>query len=177
MGSSLSQTAWVWIATLVPGIVIAMAPRQGIRIVAVLFALAIGTMLIVARAEPTILGYHLHLDFEMPWRALFDAYFAYGNWNLLWYGLIGIVILMRRELVAPSLAPFTAIIVSGLLFLVLLIGFGNTSEVLAPQTTANRATLHLAPLIAIYLVVAFQTFATRWMAAHFHGCASASAWL
>ena len=34
------------------------------------------------------------------------------------------------------------------------------------QTTVNRATLHLAPLVAVWMVLAFRAFAARWREAH-----------
>jgi hypothetical protein len=151
----------VWVAILVPGIVIAMAPRRGIRIVVALFALAIGAMLLVARAEPTILGYHLHLDFEMPWRALFDAYFAYGNWNLLWYGALAVAVLARRHLLSREVAPYTAILAAGLTFLLFGFAFTNARLWVEDQSTVNRATLNLAPLIVVWSLLTFRAWARQ----------------
>ena len=34
------------------------------------------------------------------------------------------------------------------------------------QTTVNRATLHFAPLVAIWVVLVFSAFAARWRATH-----------
>ena len=58
------------------------------------------------------------------------------------------------------------IVLGGLLFLFFVFGFTNASVWISDQTTVNRATLHLAPLIAVFLVLAFQAFARRWRAAH-----------
>jgi hypothetical protein len=151
----------VWIATLVPGIVIAMVPRQGIRIVAALFVLALGAMLVVARAEPTILGYHLHLDFEMPWRALFDAYFAFANWNLLWYGAFAVTVLGRRHLLSREVAPYTAILAAGLMFLLFGFAFTNARVWVEDQSTVNRATLILAPLLVVWMLLTFRAWARQ----------------
>src|SRR5262249_11348656 len=80
--------------------------------------------------------------------------------------LIGIVLLLRRDLFSPSLAPFTTVIVGGLLFLFMVFGFTNAREWMAQQTTVNRATLHLVPLITVFIVVAYREFAARWAARH-----------
>jgi hypothetical protein len=151
----------IWIATLVPGIVIATVPRQGIRIVAALFVLALGAMLVVARAEPTILGYHLRLDFEMPWRALFDAYFAFANWNLLWYGAVAVAVLGRRHLLSREVAPYTAILAAGLMFLLFGFAFTNARVWVEDQSTVNRATLNLAPLIVVWILLTFRAWSSQ----------------
>jgi hypothetical protein len=96
---------------------------------------------VLAQTHVTVFQYRLHLDFEPAWRQLGESFFLLGNWNLLWYGLIGIVLLLRRKLIAPPLAPFTVVIAGGLLFLFLVFGFTNAREWVAQQTTVNRATL------------------------------------
>ena len=149
----------VWVATLVPAIVIAMLPRQGLRIAIALFLTAICAMLVLASSEPTILGYRLHLDFEMPWRALFEAYFAFGNWNLLWYGALAVAVLARRHLISRELAPYTAIVAAGLMFLLFGFAFTNARLWVEDQSTVNRATLHLAPLIIVWMLLAFRAWA------------------
>jgi hypothetical protein len=149
----------VWVATLVPGVVIAMLPRHGIRIATGLFVVAICATLVLASAEPVILGYRLHLDFEMPWRALFEAYFAFGNWNLLWYGALAVAVLARRHLLSRELAPYTAIVAAGLMFLLFGFAFTNAGLWVEDQSTVNRATLHLAPLIVVWMLLAFRAWA------------------
>jgi hypothetical protein len=151
----------IWVATLIPGIMIAMLPRRGARIATTLLAIAMGTMLLLARAEPTILGYRLHLDFDMPWRALSNAYFAYGNWNLLWYGAIAIAVLARRHLLSREVAPYTAMVVAGLMFLFFGFAFTNANVWVEDQSTVNRATLHIAPLVTIWMLLSFRAWSRQ----------------
>jgi hypothetical protein len=148
----------VWVATLVPAMVIAMVPRLGFRIVSALFIIAFGTMLVLTRSESTILGYHLHLDFEMPWRALFDAYFAFGNWNLLWYGAVAVVVLGRRQLLSRDVAPYTTVLAAGLAFLLFGFAFTNARVWVEDQSTVNRATLNLAPLLVVWMLLTFRAW-------------------
>jgi len=60
----------------------------------------------------------------------------------------------------------TMIVLGGLLFLFFVFGFTNASYYVSDQSTVNRATLHLAPLIVVFMVLAWQAFAQRWIAAH-----------
>src|SRR5207245_2211102 len=73
----------VWIAILVPGLVATVIPSAARRIALVALIGTIAIMVVLAQTEPVILGYRLHLDFAMPWNALADAYFEFGNWHLL----------------------------------------------------------------------------------------------
>ena len=149
----------IWLALLLPGIVVAIAPRRGLWIVAGAFATAAGVFLVLAQTNPVILGYHLHLAFDLPWRGLLDAYFNYANWHLLWYAVVAAAILGRRVLFAPAVAPLTVVIGGGLLFLLFGFAFTNARLWVDDQSTVNRATLHLAPLLFIWVVVVFRAWA------------------
>jgi hypothetical protein len=89
---------------------------------------------------------------------LSEAYFLFGNWHLLWYGALGVAVLGRRHLFERELAPLTVVIGSGLLFLFFGFAFTHAAQWVADQSTVNRATLHLAPLLAVWMVLVFR----RW---------------
>jgi hypothetical protein len=55
----------------------------------------------------------------------------------------------------------TMAVIGGILFLFFVFAFTNASAFIADQTTVNRATLHLAPLVACYMTLAFEAFARR----------------
>ena len=80
--------------------------------------------------------------------------------------LIALAIIAWRSLLTPALAPLTTIVVGGLLFLFMVFGFTTASYYISDQTTVNRATLHLAPLIVVFMVMTWQAFALRWAATH-----------
>ena len=84
-----------------------------------------------------------------------------GNWNLLWYGVIAAAILAGPRLASAPVAPFTMIMAAGALFLAVVFTFTNAREWVETQTTINRAVLHLAPLSAVWMLVAFRAWATR----------------
>jgi len=161
----IKNPGWVWALTLVPGVVIALMPRRGVRVVAIGFAVLAVAALVLARTEPVLLGYRLHLDFSYGWAQLIKAYFLMGNWNLLFYGAIVILVLGARRLVEPPLAPLAAITAAGLAFLLFVFAFTQAALWLSDLTTANRATLHLAPLLVTLCVLTWHRLALATSAA------------
>ncbi|HJU22821.1 MAG TPA: hypothetical protein VJ891_09960 [Casimicrobiaceae bacterium] len=149
----------VWIATLVPGLIVASSPRHGLRIAGAFFAVALAAALVLTRTGITLLGYHLQLDFDMPWGGLWEAYFAFANWHLLFYGAIAVAIIGFRELLSRDLAPLTIVVAAGVAFLLFGFAFTNARVWVEDQSTVNRATLHLAPLIVIWMVTTFDAWA------------------
>jgi hypothetical protein len=154
----------VWALTLVPGVVVALMPTRGIRVVAIGFVAALFVLAVLAQTNAVILGYRLHLDFDPAWRALAETHFLLANWHLLWYAVIAAALLAWRQLVSPRLAPLTAIAAAAALFLVVVFSFTNARDWVTGQTTVNRATLHVAPLAAVFAVLAFRAFAVRFAA-------------
>ena len=148
----IKTPGWIWAATLIPGVIIALSPRRGARIIGTSFALAALALLVLARTEPTVLGYRLHLDFAPAWAQLVKSYYLMGNWNLLWYAVIALLAFGWRRLTGPPLLPLTVVTAAGLGFLFFVFAFTDAAVWLADLTTANRATLHIVPLL-VYLGV------------------------
>ena len=159
----------LWVLMLLPGLVAALLPRHGLRIAAATFALAAIAALVLTRTGLTILGYHLQLQFDMPWSGLTEAYFMFANWHLLFYGAIVVALLARRRLLSPALAPLTLTVAAGLAFLMFGFAFTNARAWVEDQSTVNRATLHLAPLIVVWMVLAFRA----WSASRVHSYVAA----
>jgi hypothetical protein len=150
----------IWAFTFVPAVLMVLAPRYGWRIVGTGFALAALGLIAVARSAPVIMGYHLHLDFDPAWRSLGETLFLFGNWNLLWYGVIALAALAWRRLLDPAIAPLVALVLTGLGFLFVVFAFTNATAFVADFTTVNRATLHLAPMVIVLCVVLWNALAT-----------------
>jgi hypothetical protein len=140
-----------WIVMLMPAFIVAALPRLGLRIAAGLLAAAILALAVGARSGITLLGYKFYLQPLMHWGALFDAYFSFANWHLLWYAAIATAVLGGRHLLSREVAPFTVAIASGLLFLFIGFAFTHASQWVEDQSTVNRATLHLAPLVIVWM--------------------------
>jgi hypothetical protein len=151
----------IWALTLIPGFIVALLPRRGLKLVAFGFGAAALVILFLARSEPTLLGYRLHLDFEPPWRSLVEAYFLFDNWHLLWYAVVALAIIGARRLVRPPLAPLAMVVASGLAFLGVVFTFTNAAAWVADFTTVNRATLHLAPLLVFLCVLVWRELTAR----------------
>jgi len=151
----------VWLVVLLPAAVAAVVPRYGLKLAGAGIAIAIAALLLFAQTSPTVLGYQIHLEFVSPWRGLAEAWFAFANWHLLWYAVIVIAILGRRELFTAELAPLTLVIGSGLLFLFFGFAFTNAARWVEDQSTVNRATLHLAPLVVVWAALVFRAWARR----------------
>ncbi len=151
-----------WALTLVPGVIVVLLPRLGLKIAAAGLGAAIFLLTVLAQTSTKILGYRLHLDFEPAWQALGESYFLLGNWNLLWYGVLAAAVLAWRQLLSPTLVPLTVIVAAGVVFLFVVFGFTNASAWVTDRTTVNRATLHFAPVAAIFAALAFRAFALRW---------------
>ena len=151
----------VWTLTLVPALVLALFPRRGKQMLAVALGVALTALLILARTEAVVLGYRLHLDFAPPWLGMFESLFLLGNWHLLWYGVLVIAIFAWREIICARMAPLSATIASALLFLFVVFAFTNARAWVTDQTTVNRATLHLAPLLSIWLLIVFDAWLGR----------------
>lgn len=147
---------WVWLATLVPGVIVALLPRHGMRIAAAGWLVGVLLVLALSRFDTVILNYRLHLQLELPWRGLVDAYLSYANWHLLFWLLPGVLLVGHRVLDARGIAPLTAVIVSGALFLLLGFSLSNAYVWVQDQSTVNRATLHLAPLLAVWMLLIVQ---------------------
>lgn len=154
----------VWALTLLPGVVVALMPRQGPKVVLISLAVVLFGLAVLAQTSPVVLNYRLHLDFDPAWRALVETHFLLSNWHLLWYAAIVSALLAWRQLASPELTPLTAIVGTGMLFLVVVFSFTNARLWVTEQTTINRATLHFAPVAAVFAVLAFRAFALRWAA-------------
>ena len=62
-------------------------------------------------------------------------------------------------MLAPPLVALTVVLLAGLFFLFVVFGFTNAREWVTDQTTVNRATLHMAPLMAVWMLLAFRAWA------------------
>ena len=148
----------VWLIVLVPALITAAMPRRGLQLAGAAFAAAALAILWLARSGVNVLGYQLSPQFAMPWNALFDAYFSFANWNLLWYCAVGTAALAWRQLLSRDVAPWSCLIAAGLMFLFVGFAFTNAGAWVEDQSTVNRATLHLAPLVVLWMFVALRAW-------------------
>jgi hypothetical protein len=158
---TLKNPGKAWIFLLLPGVLVGFSPRWGLRMAAVMLGAGALAMLVLAQTDPVVLGYRLHLNWNLPWQSLVDAYFVYANWNLLWFGAIAVALLGARSLLDPAAAPLTVTLGIGLLFLFFGFAFTNAALWVEDQSTVNRATLHIAPLLVVWMVIVYREWAAR----------------
>ena len=142
-----------WLLVLVPAFVAAALPRYGVRVAVASLLLTMFALLVATRSGVMLLGYQFRPNFAMPWGSLFDAYFSFANWHLLWYAAVVTLGVGRRKLLSPEAAPYTLAVAGGLLFLFVGLAFTNAWAWVEDQSTINRATLHLAPLVVVWMFV------------------------
>jgi hypothetical protein len=148
----------IWALLALPALLVGLLPRLGPRIVGAGYAATIFGLLFLAQANPVIMGYHLHLEFAPDWEALANSYFLYDNWHLLWYGALAAAVLGRRQLLSPQLAPLTVVVAGGVIFVAFVLLFTNARNWLSDQSTVNRATLHMAPVVAVWMLAVFRAW-------------------
>ena len=148
----------IWALLALPALLVGMLPRRGPRIVGAGYAAAVFALLLLAKTSPVIMGYTLHLEFAPDWEALANSYLLYDNWHLLWYGAIAVAVLGRRQLLAPPVVQLTVVVAGGVLFVAFVLLFTNARDWLSDQSTVNRATLHLAPLVVIWMLAVFRAW-------------------
>lgn len=149
----------IWLAMLVPGLVAAFVPRHGLRFAAASFAVAAVAVLVLTRIGAILPGDQLPLAFDMPWNRLVHAYFGFANWHLLFYGALAVAVLRWRALRSTDLLPLTLFVAAGLALLMFGFAFTQGRLWVEGQSTVNRATLHLAPLIVVWMLMTFRAWA------------------
>jgi hypothetical protein len=150
-----------WAMTLVPGLIATLLPGRGVKAGLSLLAAIWFVIVVLAQSNPSLLGHSLHLAFDPNWPSLAESYFLLGSWNLLWYAALGVALLAWRDLASPALAPLTLVVAAATTLLFVLVAFPNARADLADQTSVNRATLQIAPLVAVFVALAFRAFADR----------------
>ncbi|MFO1316101.1 MAG: hypothetical protein U1F58_10910 [Burkholderiales bacterium] len=164
--TQIKNPGWFWAATLAPGLVVTLLPRRGLKVAGIGFALVAVALVVLARFKFTLFNYRIDATFAAPWGDLAQSFFLLGNWHLLWYAAIVVALVAWRQLLAPALAPLTLTVAAGLTFLFFVFAYTTASAYVSDQTTVNRAALHMAPLVAIFVVLGWQAFARRWVELH-----------
>lgn len=158
---TLKNPGKVWALLLLLTLLVALAPRRGLRVASIVAGLGMLAVLVLAQTQPTILGYHLHLRGTFPGRGLLDAYFVYANWHLLALAAVAVALVGHRSLLRPGIAPITVTLAIGMAFLFFGFTFTNAYAWVEDQSTVNRATLHLAPLLVVWVMLVFGDWSGR----------------
>ena len=136
-----------WVVSLLPGIVIALWPERGMKILGATLGVAILLLLALGRWDTAILGRHLGLEFAPSWRSLVEGLFLFDNWHLLWYGAIALALLGMRHLIHRPLAPLAMTAAAGIVFLFVVFSYPAIASWIGDSAAISRAALPLAPLL------------------------------
>jgi hypothetical protein len=150
-----------WAATLLPGAIVVLFPRQGRRIGGAMIGALLFAVVVLAQTAPTIFGHRLHLHYDPAWEALGDGYLLLGSWHLLWYGASAAALLAWRDLLSPALAPLSMVVAAGAVLLFAMLAFPDARNSLGDATSTGRATLQFAPVLVVFAALAFRSFAQR----------------
>jgi len=147
------------VLTLLPGAVVALGASPRLRVAIAGFAGARRGPGVLAGLDLVVLGYRLQLDFALPGVAWSNAYFVYANWHLLGTPQSRSRCRMR-ELLTRELAPLTLVIAAACCF--------SSSASLSPTrdcgrgpVDGHRATLHLAPLLVVWMLLVSRAWMAR----------------
>lgn len=142
----------LWVATLVPGVVVALHRRAGFALAAAFAAASAGYVAFGPDSLP-VLGYVLKSKPYNVLPTLRDHLFMFDNWHLGWYAVVAIAAWRWRILLAPRVAPMTFTILAGVALIGVVYFFTNAALGVRNETLVNRMPLHLAPAIAFYALL------------------------
>ncbi len=153
-----------WLLALLLGVVVTLAPKRGPRNAAIAIGALAAALAVLAQSNFVVAGRSLRLEFAPAWTSLSDGMFLLGSWNLLWYGVAGAVLLAWRQLLVPPLLPAASVVVAGLCLVAIRFVFPGSVGWIVDAPSVERAMLHLAPVLVVFIVLAYRAFAARWSA-------------
>jgi hypothetical protein len=142
----------LWVATLVPGIVVAVNRRVGFALAAAAALFALG-YLAFGPASTTLMGYALRTRPVNVLPALAEHFLVLDNWHLAWYAIAAVIAWRWRILLTPRVAPLTLTMLAGASLIVTVYFFSSAALGVLNETLVNRMPLHLMPALAFYALV------------------------
>ena len=153
---TLKTPGWLWLATLVPGVVAAHVSRKVLGALAgVAAALVFAIVAYASHVGPiAIFGYRIALQPVPIADSLISNFLLFANWNLLALIFPLALVLGRRALMVPAMMPLTMIAFGAVAAVVFVFFFTSASvEGVGAYTTINRAVLHLVPMLILYAAI------------------------
>jgi hypothetical protein len=157
----LKTPGWVWLATLIPGILAVYVPRKAMRaLVAIGIGGAVALVVYASYVGPiSLFGYQIAPQHKGITDALVSNFFLFANWHLLGFLLPLVFLVVARTLLAPALAPLSWVVAAAVTALVLVFFFTSaTVEGVGAYTTVNRALLHIVPALVVYAAIVLREF-------------------
>lgn len=152
LGLYVKAEGVLWMATLVPAVVVAIHRRAGFALAGAVVAAALAYLAFGPDSVP-LMGYALRTKPINVLPSLRDHLLVFDNWHLGWYAVAAIAAWRWRELLSPRIAPMTFTMLAGLSLIVVVYFFTPAAMGVANETLVNRMPLHLAPAAAFYALV------------------------
>lgn len=164
-----------WMLTFLPALLIACLPPM---IALAVFGLALGGAVIwwltggftlqIPQLGMVVLTPELiqipfigrfELTVEIDWQPFIANFLVLGNWHLLWFLAIAIVIIASPRIIKqrPLLAG-GVLILSGFLMLSVLFFFTSAASWATDYTALNRLFMHMVPLLMFYLLTLIHDY-------------------
>ena len=151
-GAWMKVEGILWMATLVPAVVMSLHRRAGFALAGVAFA-AFAAHVAYGPERMPVQGYTLFsrpVDVTGP---AFDHLFVFGNWHLGAWFLVALAAWRWRTLLSPRLAPMTMTMVAGIALVAIVFFFTNAAGGVANETLVTRLPFHLVPAAAFYALL------------------------
>ncbi len=150
--ASLKREGPLWDLTLVPAVLAALDRRLAL---AAFSAVLLGIAGYVALG-PESLAVADYFIFNRPRNVapyVLEHFYVMDNWHLLWYAAAGTIAWKWRRLAAPDVAPATAAILAGVLFIAFVYSFTSAAIGVMEESLTNRLPFEMVPALAFFLAL------------------------
>jgi hypothetical protein len=160
----------IWMLTFLPALWVALMPRTGMIVVAVLAVLGGAALFLLDRTQLVILGYTLHTEFSPVGEPILKNVFVMDNWHMFWYLFIALWLFALTRLFSAPLRVMTILVLTDFYFLAIVFFFSKAHVWVADFSTLNRALLHIVPMLMFYMMVLYREGIVwpRWLTGHGH---------
>jgi hypothetical protein len=154
--ASVKLEGSLWVLTLVPCAVTTLNRRLGLAMMGAVAAAAV-LYLAFGPAELRVFGYTLRTRFVDVSYLVYEHLFVMDNWHLLWYAVVGVVVVHARALFGNRLAPMTVTMLAAVAFIGVVFFFSTASGGVREESLTNRLVLHTVPAFVFYLALILRS--------------------
>lgn len=166
--SLIKMPGQIWMLTFLPALWMALMPRTGVIVLAVLAVLSAAALFLLGRTQLVILGYTIHTEFSPVGEPILRNMFVMDNWHLFWYVFIALWLLALTRLLSAPLRVMTVLVLTDFYFLAIVFFLSPAHVWVADFSTLNRALLHIVPMLMFYMMVLYREGIVwpRWLTGH-----------
>ncbi|MEO5700697.1 MAG: hypothetical protein ABIR61_09405 [Casimicrobiaceae bacterium] len=152
IAASIKVEGLIWLLAFVPGVIVAVRPRLGLRLVLIGAVVAIA-YLAFGPPRLRLFGYTLLTQFTNVSLPVVQHMFVMDNWHLFWYACVACIVWQWQRLLESTVAPMSVAMLGGIAFVAVVFFFSNAGGGVDDETLVNRLLLHLVPALAFYLLL------------------------